>query len=65
MMTKDDLYKTLPPPKTPTLSYRDLCEGIAQELEETLTELKRRGIDYHFDTDGLVEYRDLHPRQDS
>jgi len=47
------------------VSYQDLCEVIACELEEALAELKRRGIDYHFDTDGLVEYRDLHPRQDS
>jgi len=45
--------------------YQDLCEVLACELEAALVELKRRGIDYHFDTDGLVEYRDLHPRQDS
>jgi len=47
------------------VSYRELCEFIAQELETALLELKRRGIDYHYDTRSLREYRDLHPRQDA
>ena len=51
--------------KTEEVSYQELCENIAQELETALIELKRRGIDYHYDTTALREYRDLHPRQDA